>query len=243
MTIKRGFSLLETLIAAGILIVVVLSIVSLSNSLIAGTVVNADKTIINRWAVEGLELTQKIRDDNIKGKLANTTSGLPIWFNPAINDNGSDYGWYKLSNKVVGTSWQITRALPGQLKLTKAQFTENSETLSSDQTTGYRLICVEAFSAVTSNEADEFRCNTDAAGVALSDGVRTNISSCDVKDLFCSATKQSLNKNKLGSQPDRVIPAGNAVKVRSVIIWQDKDQTRNSSVSTLLTNWKGLEQN
>ncbi|MDO8650274.1 MAG: hypothetical protein Q7K33_03105, partial [Candidatus Berkelbacteria bacterium] len=60
---RRGFSLLETLIATGVLIVVVMGVMSLSNSLIVGTVVNADKTIINRWASEGIELTQKIRDD------------------------------------------------------------------------------------------------------------------------------------------------------------------------------------
>ena len=106
---RRGFSLLETLIATGVLIVVVLGVVALSNSLVAGTIVNADKTIVNRWAVEGLELAQKVRDDNVLAKNTDTVTGVPVWFKPAFDENGNGYGWYRLNLLNTGNKWELIK--------------------------------------------------------------------------------------------------------------------------------------
>lgn len=238
--LKRGFSLLETLIATGVLIVVIMGVTSLSNSLIVGTVVSADKTIINRWASEGIELTQKIRDDALLNK-----STSPEWFEPAIAENGAEYGWYKLTGP-TNNKWTISKVIGNVNVLTSSQFTDDntSEKLTSDTTTGYRLICVEAVGAKDSRIDDDFYCNTTEAD-PVSDGVRTdpNATVCQSGDLYCDMTKASINRNRLQNPlNDKIIPPGSAVKIRSVVIWQDKDQTRSSSMATLITNWKGYEQ-
>ncbi|MCR4308311.1 MAG: prepilin-type N-terminal cleavage/methylation domain-containing protein [Candidatus Berkelbacteria bacterium] len=234
---RRGFSLLETLIATGVLIVVILGVMSLSNSLIAGTVVNADKTIINRWASEGVELTQKIRDDTIL-----TKSTSPRWFEPAIDENGGKYGWYKLS-PTNDQTWSISRLLGRTNKVTAEDFISNTvgEPLKSDKTLGFRLICVEAVGAQDTRIDDDFYCNTTDE-TAVSDGSRNdpNATVCQPGDLYCGMTYISINKNRL--LPKIIIPSGNAVKIRSVVVWQDKDLFRSSSMATLLTNWKGYEQ-
>lgn len=237
--LKRGFSLLETLIATGVLIVVILGVTSLSNSLIAGTVVSADKTIINRWASEGIELTQKIRDDALLNKLTS-----PNWFTPAIAENGDGYGWFKLSTTDSKT-WSITRVTGDYNKAIATDFIKDSisEKLTSDTTTGYRLICVEAVGAKDSRANDDFFCNTTDTQ-RVRDGVRTdpNATNCQNGDLYCQMTFESVNKNRLTSLDKKIIPSGNAVKIRSVVVWQDKDQFRSSSMATLITNWKGYEQ-
>ena len=236
---KRGFSLLETLIAAGILIVVTLAIVGLSNSLIAGTIINSDKTIINRWAAEGIELTQKIRDDNL---LSQATAATPGWFVPAVADNGQGYGWYKL---IPGAKTsQLTKVATGN-NISEADFKNNAEVLTSDQTTGYRLICVEAVSAsapvATSSDTNPFHCNTQGTTV-VQDGRRDQptATTCQTADLYCQITKASVNKNRLDN--NNIIPSGTAVKIRSVVVWDEKNQVHSSSIATLLTNWRGSEQ-
>ncbi|MDP3993146.1 MAG: hypothetical protein Q8Q05_02995 [bacterium] len=244
--LKRGFSLLETLIATGVLIVVILGVTSLSNSLIAGTVVSADKTIVNRWASEGIELTQKIRDDTI---LDDSTS--PNWFEQAIAPNGDDYGWYKLST-VTDNTWKLDELIGvGPNVLTAAQFTEGStaEKLTSDVTTGFRLICIEAVGAQDERDGDNLYCNTTDTE-RVKDGVRTdpNATRCQEgnpgqpDDLYCQMTFESINRNRLASLDKKIVPSGNAVKIRSVIVWQDKDRFRSSSMATLITNWKGYEE-
>ena len=246
---RRGFSLLETLIATGVLIVVVMGVMSLSNSLIVGTVVNADKTIINRWASEGIELTQKIRDDRILNK-----STSPNWFEQAVAPNGSDYGWYRLSSDTVST-WKLNKVIGvNPTVLTPTEFTNETvgEKLTSDVTVGFRLICIEPVATNTvATSNDQFQCNTTPDGnTNLLDGSRTDpgASICQIgepgqpNDLYCQMTKDSINKNRLGSLEDKIIPSGNAVKIRSVVVWQDKDLYRSSSMATLITNWKGYEQ-
>lgn len=247
---RRGFSLLETLIATGVLIVVIMGVTSLSNSLIVGTVVSADKTIINRWASEGIELTQKIRDDNLLNKA--TASTTTNWFAPAVAENGDGYGWFKLSTTDSKT-WSITRVTGDYYKVIATDFVNDSisEKLTSDTTTGYRLICVEAVGAKDSRANDDFFCNTTDTQ-RVRDGARNdpNANNCQVgqqpgqpNDLYCQMTKDSINRNRLQNPlNDKIIPSGNAVKIRSVVIWKDKDQTRSSSMATLITNWKGYEQ-
>lgn len=242
--IKRGFSLLETLIATGILVIVVLAIVALSNSLIAGTILGADKTIINRWAAEGIELTTKVRDDNILNK---STAQTTNWFEPAISANGSSYGWYILKQDSTHTTWKMTSVADGG-SINKIQFMQLGEKLTSDQIIGYRLICVEAVSAsadASNNDANPFHCNTQGS-TTLQDGLRTVLSDCQVgqpdqpNDLYCQMTKASVNKNHLDLT--RIIPAGSAVKIRSVVVWEERDQVHSSSLTSLITNWKGYEQ-
>ncbi len=235
---RRGFSLLETLIAAGVMTAVIMGVIALSNSLIVGTVVNADKTIINRWAAEGIELTEKIRNDRILDK---TTS--PDWFLAAIKDSGFDYGWYKLSS-TYNKTWSLTKT--ADTAIDAESFMTLAESLTSDQTTGYRLICVEAISAsaVAVVNDNKFYCNS-RDGKVVQDGLRSNLTTCQQTggqdDLYCQMTKESVNKNRLNS--NIIIPPGNAVKIRSVVIWQDKSQIRQSSIGTIITNWKGYEQN
>lgn len=234
-----GFSLLETLIATGVLIVVIMGVTSLSNSLIVGTVVSADKTIINRWASEGIELTQKVRDDSLLNKATS-----PNWFAPAIAENGGGYGWFKLST-TDNKTWSITRITGDYNKISATDFVKDSisEKMTSDVTVGFRLICVEAVGAQDTRDEDNFFCNTTDE-LVVRDGARTdpNASVCQSGDLYCQMTKDSINRNRLISLPKKIIPAGNAVKIRSVVVWQDKDQTRSTSMATLITNWKGYEQ-
>ena len=195
----RGFSLLETLIASGILIAVILGTTSLSNALVVGTIVNADKTIINRWAAEGIELTQKIRDDTILNK-----STVPNWFAPAVTDNGSDYGWYKLKAQTrPSNTWALIKIAGNVNKLSPTEFTSGamSEKLSSDKLTGFRLVCVESVAASSiSNAGDVFQCNSNSAGSVISDGLRTNLSSCESSDYYCKLTTASVRKNRLNSK-------------------------------------------
>lgn len=245
-----GFSLLETLIAASILIAVTLSIVALSNSLIGGTVVNADKTVINRWAAEGIELTKKIRDDNL------LNPNTPIWFIPAFNDDGSDYGWYKLTPPNPSNNSATLTSAGVRNNIDEATFigtgsSSVAERLQNGQTVGYRLICIESVEANAAptniSDPNPFHCNTKG-DIALKDGHRTDLTDCqsstitgNSNDVYCLMTKNSVNKNHLSGT--NFIPAGSAVKVRSVIVWKVKDQAHSSSVASLLTNWKGYEQN
>jgi Tfp pilus assembly protein PilV len=236
---KRGFSLLESLIATGVLIIVVLAVISLSNSLIAGTVANADRTIINRWAAEGVELTQKIRDDNILAKNSDPATGLPSWFNQAIKDNGRDYGWFKLE-VATANSWKLSPAISSGNRLSAAEFKQAAENLTSDQTLGYRLICVEALAATAVSADDNLQCNSDEDGQLVDDGARTELTDCQTSDVYCALSQVSVNANQLNS--DTIIPPGNALKIRSVVLWENKANVRSASMAMLLTNWRGYGQ-
>ncbi|MEK7171238.1 MAG: prepilin-type N-terminal cleavage/methylation domain-containing protein [Patescibacteria group bacterium] len=237
---KRGFSLLETLIATGILVVVVLAVTSLSNSLIVGTISNADKTIINRWNAEGIELTKKIRDDNLLNK-DTIKDPLANWFTPAIKT--SSYGWYVLEVGDTSNTWKLTPVAGYTNKFGRIELIAGliGEELTSDQTIGHRFICVEAVRAQVERKNDNFYCNTnDRLAPITSDGDRTKLSTCQTEDLYCAMTKESINRNTLAT--GKIIPPGNAVKIRSVIIWEDKGSFKSSSLATMITNWKGYEQ-
>lgn len=233
-TSPRAFSLLETLIAAGILIIVVSAITALSNSLIAGTVNGSDRAITNRWAAEALELTKKIRDDSVK-------ASQPIWLSQAENVN--KYGWYVLQKNISTQRWELkVSTLPSANTLTAAQVINNAEPLTADILKGYRLVCVEAVGAVSdrSNEFDEDKiyCNTDQSNTVISsDGNRSNlVAPCDAADVFCDLTMKSVQENHFDRT--KIIPAGSAVKIRAVVLWPDKDSFKTTSISTMLTNWK-----
>jgi len=243
---QPGFSLLETLIATGILIIVSAAIVALSNSLIQGTIIAADKTITNRWAAEGLERVAKLRDDNIKSRRY-SSDGLPLWLELEVNQilEADQYGWYTLADN--GGRWSLTRS-PAAPQLQKAQALTTGEALNSDVLVGYRLICIEAVGATGQTDRSDsgdsmIRCNTGEPPnhtVIASDGDRANLGpDCSLEDRFCQMTKPSLNLNRLNQT--QIIPAGNAVKVRSVIVWVDKGVYRVANLATLLTNWRGYE--
>lgn len=236
----RGFSLLETLIATGILIMVSAATVALSNSLIQGTVVSADKTVANRLAAEGLELISKIRDDNFK-------SNSPLWFDQAENSN--QYGWYVLEREFGGEggSLRLNRgALGNDNELSRSAIVSNGEVITSGGMTLWRVICIEAISAVSQSDQgldsrSKIPCNIKD-NQRVNDGERDyqpqfSGGQCAQGDLYCSMTKTSLNRNRLAAL-ERIIPAGNAIKVRSVVVWLERDLYRSSDVATVITNWE-----
>ncbi len=228
----KAFTLLEVMIAGVILILVGSATVSLSNSLIQGTVSNSDKSITNRWATEGLEIVTKLRDDHAQAAINNST--VPIWLPQAASSD--QYGWYGLN--ATGDTWTLTQlSLPNVITQgdIAAQITAG-EPKASDNLLARRLICIEAVGANSDTTDGTLRCNVDAGGSTINDGDRTHLTSCDQTDTYCLMTEDSL---KLGRLTAPIIPAGNAVKVRSVIIWQDKGEYKNTNMATLLTSWKG----
>jgi len=228
----RAFTLLEVMIAGVILILVGSATVSLSNSLIQGTVSNSDKSVTNRWATEGLEIMTKLRDDQAQAAINN--SSVPIWLPQATSSD--QYGWYGLTS--VDDSWTMTQlSLPNVIAQNDiATQVTAGELKTSDTLIARRLICVEAVGANSDMTDDTLRCNVDAGGSTINDGDRTHVTSCDLTDIYCLMTKESL---KLGRLTGPIIPAGNALKVRSVVVWQDKGEYKNANMATLLTNWKG----
>jgi hypothetical protein len=106
----------------------------------------------------------------------------------------------------------------------------------------YRLICIEAVGATVPTAANDTQthCNTKLDGSAKDDGNRNapSLTTCAAPagtDTYCEITTASLSRNRVGTL---AIPPGNAVKIRSVVIWQDKELFRVSDVATFLTNWK-----
>lgn len=234
--------MLEVLIAGGILFIVSGAIVGLNNSIIRGTAVNADVTILNRWASEGLELTAAHRDDNLLA--GNNDGNNSIWLNEATDP--ANYGWYTLSQN--GNNWALTKAtgLGNTIDFTTLNNT-NSEAKTSQSLTAFRLICLESVGAVTRRDATTDSCNTSAGGSAIaSDGDRSHTTApCDSANNYCTNTQASLNRDELSSvatNSPTIIPAGNAVKVRSVVVTSNKTGFTVADVATLLTNWKGFEQ-
>lgn len=241
---RRGFTLLEVLVAAGVLFIVSSAVVGLSNSIIQGTGRNADRTVINRWASEGLELVNKIRTESVKNG-GTVVSGEKIWFAPAAEV--ATYGWYLLRDPGPNTSWTLV-PLDNTVHLALNSFPTLFKNrgifpLSSQGLEAYRLICVEAYGATDqSSDSDYINCNSknEAGNSIASDGDRSLLGACQSGDLYCSATKDSLNRNsKSGS---RLVPPGNVVKVRSVIVWQDRNDWQVADLGTIFTNWKGSEQ-
>ncbi|HUD21137.1 MAG TPA: type II secretion system protein [Candidatus Saccharimonadales bacterium] len=240
--IKRGFTLLEVLVASGVLFIVASAVVGLSNTIIQGTVSNSDRTVVNRWATEGLELTTKIRDDTV---LQNKTdaAGNPLWLDQATSVD--KYGWYKLQQDPISGIWKLV-ATPYQVKQPlSAVAGDYAESLTSDQTQAYRLICLESVGAkqIPDNASGDFiYCNAkDSDGTAFNDGDRNVKTDCDTNDVYCLFTKSSLNADNLAATPLRLIPAGNAVKARAVIVWPDKSSYKVSDMATILTNWQGYD--
>lgn len=239
---KRAFTLLEVLIAVGVLFIIGSAVVSLSNTLIQGTIGTADTTVTNLWAQEGLELVAKNRDDR------NKEDQNPVWLAQA--KQYTDYGWYYVALNPSTNKVELTRAIfngnQNYLHILKAEaFADNDPKakLQSEGLNARRFICVEALGASSinsSNNTDRLRCNLDRlSDQVYNDGARTISNDCYNNDVYCVMTKASLNKNNALST---FIPPGNAVKVRSVIVWQTQRGYRTSEMSTILTNWRSIEQ-
>ncbi|MBI4948458.1 prepilin-type N-terminal cleavage/methylation domain-containing protein [Candidatus Berkelbacteria bacterium] len=241
---KRGFTLIEVLIAAGILFMVAGAVAGLTNTIIQGTSQTADNTETNRWASEGLELVTKVRNDNVAsgGVLVNSEK---VWFAPAVSSD--EYGWYSVSStSATKTSLQKRLTFDG-LTAQESQLT-GAVITSTSGLTGYRLICIEAYGAKSYTSEDFVDCNAEVEGAETyadkKDGNRLQgYSDCDSADNYCIASKESLNKNKPTGVSDYFVLPGNVVRVRSVIIWEDRGEWKTTEMSTLLTNWKGFEQN
>lgn len=256
---RKAFTLLEVLVAGGILFVVSAAVVGLSNSIIQGTAISNDTTITNRWAAEGLEFASKIRDDNsrIKGF---STNGQSYWFHAPILTSNT-YGWHYLAANADGVTWRLV-ALTGTEKntLDYKSATFDPVPLTGDEPQsgtlqGYRFICVEAVGAIRTANAntDKLHCNTngdDDTTKIVTDGPRDGAASACYQeaptgselrfDRYCLLTRPSLNREGLGNGNDKLILDGNAVKVRSVVLWNDRGEYRFSDIATLLTNWRNV---
>lgn len=244
---KRGFTLLEVLIAGGILFIVSTAVVGLSNSIVQGTSSTNDKTQISLWAQSGLDLMAKIRDDNV----ASSTGDTP-WLAQAVNDNANPYGWYYLNPNANCQSWSLTKYPAGQTlaiaDIINNKIAEPMERCNTGTSlAAYRLICIEAYSASDVAKGDSINCNTNSNGDQLNDGDRTNVTDCQTSitvgqpnDDYCQLTKPSLNRGKQTNELQTFIPSGNALKIRSVIVWQDRGSYRAFDLGTLLTNWKTI---
>ncbi len=243
---RKGFTLLEVLVAGGVLFIVSSAVVGLSNSIIQGTGRNADRTVTNRWATEGLELTNKVRIDSLK------IGGTPvanenIWFAPAAD--WGDYGWYKLREpNNAGLNWRleyVDNTVHLRLNLVPGKFV-GEDPLKSQELIAYRLICVEAYGATRADAGpDHVDCNRkpNTAGSIMTDGDRNNVSGCQPGDIYCDQPRDSLNANQAGNPVAKFVPPGNVVKVRSVVVWQDRTDWQATELGTVMTNWKGYEQN
>ncbi len=242
---RAGFTLLEVIVAGSVLFIVASAVVGLSNTIIQGTVSNSDATITNRWSSEGLELVQKVRDENVLNKQLDSNGNF-IWLDQATSVD--KYGWYKLTTSITDPNkWELS-LVDGNPELPFTSFENIGEKMTADQTTAYRLICIEAVGAQQSGKDDgnvycnaAFNSNGDYSGPYKDGGTtgssRTLKSDCATEDLYCVYTKASLNAT--GTSRNNFIPDGNAVKVRSVVAWVDKANYKTSDISTLFTNWKG----
>jgi Tfp pilus assembly protein PilV len=223
--IKRGFTLIEVLVAGGILFLVGASVVGLTNNIIQGTQVTSDKTAMNLWAQEGIEIVKKIRDDSNLNRTNQTTA----WLDQATDVN--KYGWYYLDQNSI-----LVPLSTGEYNV-KDNPSEANLKLSANELTGYRLICFEAVgSAQVTDDPDNLYCNHTTVSQVVNDGDRSNLTDCQDGDVYCAMTKDSINVNSGAS--GKIIPPGSALKVRSVVFWYDKSVTRTADVSTLLTNWQ-----
>lgn len=253
---KSAFTLIEVLVAGSILFVVSAAVVGLSNSIIQGTAITTDEASANRLATQGLELITKIRDDQAKSG-GFTDTGKFIWFAPV--EDPAEYGWWQLSeNPPSSNAWDldldddfsnVIDTTVGEFNPDLAEAILLNDTAGANQITFYRFICIEALAAESNQEDGLLNCNTAKVNnnnLPVIDGTRDNPESCysvEVgstvnEDIYCQFTEESLNRNRVIT--GKIIPDGNAVKVRSVVIWQDRDIYRQTEISTILTNWQSI---
>lgn len=247
---KKGFTLLEVLVAGSILFIVSAAVVGLSNSIIQGTALTTDQATATRLATQGIELVNKIRNDTVKG--GDFTQGKFIWFPPV--ESASDYGWWQLSS--ISNNWQLNEDdvdFPDVSIDLNSFDSAKAEKISEDQLDFYRFMCIEALAASNyPQENSTIFCNAQESGngyVEVIDGTRSEIDSCYQqslglnynKDSYCEFSAESINRNRVDGL-DKYIPNGNAVKVRSIVVWEDRDEFHRTEVSTMFTNWQTIGQ-
>lgn len=254
--LRRGFTLLEVLVAGGILFIVSAAVVGLSNSIIQGTAVTNDVTITNRLAAEGLELATKIRDDRSKGVgfTGGANRGEAVWVD-RVNDT-DNYGWHYLRT-TDGISWTLNPVASDYKNIIPlTDDTVNPLIIGSDRPIAdtlqtNRLICIESIAAARGASSNNLHCNTNGSDTntkIYEDGQRIgNSSDCYNEastadrirtDLYCRLTKPSLNRE--GAADTEIIRDGNAVKVRSAVLWNDRGKYQRVDIATLLTNWRSV---
>lgn len=252
--IKRAFTLIEVLVAGSVLFIVSAAVVGLSNSIIQGTALTTDEATANRLSTEGLEIVTKIRDDQLKQ--ATYQSGRFIWFEPA--ESVDDYGWYKLDEVVANSNaWLLQRqaTLPNVIDTVDGTFDVTlAQRLSVGTIDFYRLICVEAVGGTDNQDEKSLNCNTRSnVEQIVNDGDRSTAvltnecfsegatANAYKEDIYCQFTKDSINRNQITTAAnEKIIPDGNAVKVRSLVFWNDRGNYRVSSTATLFTNWQSV---
>ncbi len=251
---RGGFTLIEVLVAGGLLLLVGSAIVALTNSLVRGTITTSNTTIVNSWLSEGAELVTRIRDNNIK-QLHADAQGTPVWMDQATKVT-YPYGWYYL--KTNSNSFTLTVANPSSPEvLSKTSDINNSITrfsdfadakLVSDNLTAYRFVCIEAVGASPIEDDSNFYCNHFTVKDSVNDGnssVLSGITDCPTipanpGDVYCLMTKTSINANRLPSASQLFIPPGNALKINVLIAYDDQNAIHSNQMQTLLTNYRPL---
>lgn len=257
--------MIEVLVAAGVLFIVSTAVVGLSNSIVQGTSNTNDKTQVSLWAQSGLDLMAKVRDDHVAKGDALSSTGDPVWL-PQAENGSTPYGWYAFSPSGDCKSWTLNQTplsispVTGRpAQITIADAITNAEPLQGCNTgtslAAYRLICVEAYATVDQpDNASNLNCNSaNSAGTStINDGNRGSVGSdCQTgtgnqpNDAYCQFTKTSLNRDNLTTNTPETpsfIPPGNALKVRSVIVWQGSGTQNYKSfdLATVMTNWKTI---
>ena len=236
---KRGFTLIEVLIASCILVVVVAAIVALSNSINRNTLIASDMSDANNVAISDFS--------SIESAVQTNFSAGSMWLSQAAAI--TNYGWYyKDANTGVLTQFTDTK----KNELTSSEvFAMTGEGLKNvNGVDYYKLICYEGFgssaSSLSGRQSDgstKFYCNTNDRTTNYNDGTRIIGTDCEdtlsAKDEFCKFSKESLNKSKPTGGTDwdsTIIPSGNTLKVRSVVVWMHKEEVFYTDVAKIFTN-------
>jgi prepilin-type N-terminal cleavage/methylation domain-containing protein len=84
---RRGFTLLETIIAIAIILFGLLSVIALSTSSLIASNITSDEFLATNFAREGIEAVRAVRDTNW---LAYDTDSTTAW-DAGLSDSGPDY--------------------------------------------------------------------------------------------------------------------------------------------------------
>jgi Tfp pilus assembly protein PilV len=255
--LKRGFTLIEVLVSGAILIIVTLAVVAISNSITQSTEASSDVTVSSNLAQQNLNLVTEIRDNGFSVPVSDPTCGN-IWFDQACNSN--QYGWYALTQDTTQPSkpWSLKQITASSMigpSTALSDFVKNATPDQNSSPETYQLICIEAYGANDNpnpSSPNTISCNNNGSGKAVSDGNRTltqggsctNDDPTYGTDSYCRDTEQSLNwdgNNVAGS--NFYIPAGNAVKIKSVVVWQTASTSvtptyKSTSLTGLITDWQ-----
>ena len=233
---KRGFTLIEVLIASSILIAVIAAVIALSNSINRNTIIASDMTDANNMV--NTDFT------TMKGDIQAEINSGGVWLPQAELEAGgaSKYGWY-YKDKVTGDLTKFSS--PKTNVLTPDDIFVNNDPKNMETTNNvdyYHLLCFESFESKASSMSDDskFYCNEDGGGNIYNDGTRAVNSDCETSggknDAYCVFSKPSLNTNSIDLWTQKYVPSGNAVKVRVLVVWKEKEEVLYSDMARLFTN-------